>query len=50
MRHIKYLKKMPNPIIQKVETNNNRIIYLVMAEIYPSLNQAKIRFVKKTCF
>lgn len=41
MRHMKYLKNA-QLIIQKVETNNNRIIYLVMAGNYPSLNQAKL--------
>jgi len=41
MRHMKYLKNA-HLIIQKVETNNNRIIYLVMAGNYPSLNQAKL--------
>lgn len=41
MRHMKYLKNA-HLIIQKVETNNNRIIYLVMAGSYPSLNQAKL--------
>lgn len=41
MRHMKYLKNA-QLIIQKVKTNNNRIIYLVMAGNYPSLNQAKL--------
>ncbi|WPX98228.1 SPOR domain-containing protein [Candidatus Megaera polyxenophila] len=41
MRHMKYLKNA-HLIIQKVETNNNRIIYLVMAGNYPSLSQAKL--------
>ena len=40
-RHIKYLKNA-QLIIKKVKTNNNRIIYLVMAGNYPSLNQAKL--------
>lgn len=41
MRHIKYLKNA-QLVIKKVKTNNNRIIYLVMAGNYPSLNQAKL--------
>jgi len=41
MRHMKYLKNA-QLIIQKVETNNNRIIYLVMAGKYRSLNQGKL--------
>ena len=41
MRHMKYLKNA-QLVIKKVKTNNNRIIYLVMAGNYPSLNQAKL--------
>ena len=41
MRHIKYLKNA-QLVIKKVKTNNDRIIYLVMAGNYPSLNQAKL--------
>ena len=41
MRHLKYLKNA-QLIIKKIKTNNNRIIYLVMAGNYPSLNQAKL--------
>ena len=41
IRHIKYLKNA-QLVIKKVKTNNNRIIYLVMAGNYPSLNQAKL--------
>jgi septal ring-binding cell division protein DamX len=41
IRHIKYLKNA-QLVIKKVKTNNDRIIYLVMAGNYPSLNQAKL--------
>ncbi len=40
-RHIKYLKNT-KLVIKKVKVNNNRIIYLIMAGNYPSLNQAKL--------
>lgn len=41
VRHIKYLKNA-QLIIKKVKVNNDRIIYLVMAGNYSSLNQAKL--------
>ncbi len=41
LRHIKYLKNT-KLVIKKVKVNNNRIIYLIMAGNYPSLNQAKL--------
>lgn len=41
LRHIKYLKNT-KLIVKKVKINNNRIIYLIMAGNYSSLNQAKL--------
>ena len=41
LRHAKYLKNK-KLVIKKVRITNNKIIYLIMAGNYPSLNQAKL--------